>query len=135
MPGTEEHEEYRLAMQRYRRELALALSKFYMNYGIVEWHLPEEAEDEPWHSMPPDDWEIPQAMRLYGIETASDPADRRAQYIQYELILTDADQDMVDQVHTPTMPLTKEEILAALAPFGSDQAVDLSIILRAVRQA
>lgn len=131
LPGTQEYEDYRKAQDRYRMELGAALAEFNLNYGVIDWHLPGEDGETAWHEMPPNGWEVPTAMKLYGIETSQSPAGRRAQFIQYELITTDMDSELVDAVLMPAQPLTKKEILAALDPFGLDERVDPLIILQA----
>lgn len=131
LPSTPEYEAYKEAHQKYRRELGLALERFSYNYGIIEWSWPPEDPapgEHVWVSEPPEDWRLPAILKEYGVEELKGP-DRRAQYILYELLLTDVDTKKVERLLFPTELLTKEDILAALAPFGSSDGVDLSSIL------
>jgi hypothetical protein len=67
LPGSEEHEEYRVAQAKYRRELTVALFDFNTNYSVVEWQLPG---GEEWYQEPPEDWDVPEVMKRYGVPSS-----------------------------------------------------------------
>jgi hypothetical protein len=114
LPGTPEYEQYLHDQRQHRRELAMALQRFCVNYGIVAWHAPgEEAQTQP-----PEGWAIPSILEEYGVENLSGP-DHRAQYLLYEIIMTDEDLTLIEQVIMPEEEVSKEDVVAALAPFVS----------------
>ncbi len=115
LPGTPEHDAYMQAKEAHRREFGLALQRFTITYGVVAWRF---APGEPAQVDPPDGWEIPDTLRDYGVKQLTGP-DYRAQYILYELILTDKDLVKVEMATIPSAPVTQEDVAAAIAPFAS----------------
>jgi hypothetical protein len=125
LPGTPEHDAYMQAKKDHKREFGLALQRFTITYGVVAWR---PAPGEPVQTVPPADWEFPPTLREYGVEPLDGP-DYRAQYILYELVLTDEDLINVEAAILPSPPVTKEDVTAALAPFdlsteGSPSSTD-----------
>jgi len=118
LPGSPEFAEYRNQMREYRKQLTLLTMQFYLNYGIVSWRRP--GDDASWQTQPPEDWELDPVLAMYGEKISNDAAERRYQYITYELLLNDADSDIVEEaVGVKTQPVTKEEVTAATTPFES----------------
>jgi hypothetical protein len=122
LEDTPEFLEYQDSMDQYRIDQSRLMREFEYNYGIVGWKDPEE---EKWHKEPPEDWTVPEGLRRYGVETSKDPTEFRAQYINYELILTDADRVLVESA-IGVGPVSKEDIEAALVPFVSPESTESS---------
>lgn len=112
-----EYVAYQKDMRNFRvRQRAIAIEAD-LNIGVIEWRLPGTDE---FVRMPPDDWKIPAMMSAYGVEPATDAIKRRVQFIKYELIMTENDDDLVMGVIRMSKPVTAEEVEAAAAPFESD---------------
>lgn len=131
LQGSPEYAEYRKEKDAYTQLIAFTMSEFMVNYGVVKWKLPDQQD---FMSEVLDTWELPYVARLYGVLPApDDPAKHRAQYIQFELIQTDADQDSIENVLYSLRALTKKEIIDALSPFSLNDMVDLFTLVKAAR--
>jgi hypothetical protein len=119
LQDTDEFVRYQKEMRQYRKEIGEAIMDFKLNSGVLAWSWDE---GETWHEDVPNDWTLPWGLRKYypgGVP--SDAYDRRALYIRTEIIVSDADDDLVGNIigskpgtgQTNIMP---EEIQAQLDP-------------------
>lgn len=120
LPGTPEWDKYQIDLAEHRLTLRQAVFDFTLQYGIVEWKLPDSVE---WALTPPKDWEVPEIVRRYGLIGPSKYPfdDQRLRFIKYEVVLTSDDADLIDEVLlAETSPTTQEEVRSSLAPFESE---------------
>lgn len=120
LKDTEELTRYEREMREYRRNLGEAIMNFKYNNGVLAWSWDD---GDTWHDNAPDDWDLPWGLRMYMDGVPDDPVERRVLYIRNEVILSDADDDIVSNVvgskpgtgQTTIMP---EEIKAQLDPIA-----------------
>lgn len=121
LPESPEYEEYRIAQQEWERKRTQIFTDFTLDFGIVEWRLPESEE---WTNTPPDGWQLDPVLVRWGlVEAAGEP---RVAYIKSELIVTDADMNLVDSVTNEPAPVTEGEVQQALVPFVSPETKNQS---------
>ena len=66
--------DYQKRQRAYQRDLTHAVQEHQLQFGIVSWKMPDEDE---FHNMPPDGWEVPGYLRArYKIETSDEPFER-----------------------------------------------------------
>jgi hypothetical protein len=116
---TPEWIEYQKSLRRFRkRQNSLALEAD-LNIGIVSWKMPGSDQFE---QMPPAGWKVPAIMTAYGVESATEETKRRVQFIKYELIMTQDDDDAVMGLIRKSKTISDKEIDAAAAPFESGES-------------
>lgn len=124
LPGTEAYEEYRKAVSENRLLVRTAMTSFNLDYGVLRWQYPNS---DDWVEEAPRDWEVPHGglLTTLGVTKITEFNTRRSLYIRFELLIADSDVDRVDRIIYSKQALTKEEILAALVPFDSNDEIDL----------
>jgi len=120
LPESEAHDKYYRELRDYRNRIGEAIMDFKLNYGIVSWSYDG---GESWTDMPPDDWEIPFALKHWGVEMPEDRYEKRVLYIKNELILSDEDDEEISNIigsrpGKGPSTITPEEIQAQLDPIS-----------------
>lgn len=127
MEGTPEFQQWQLDMQEWRRRLNTEVRIVRLGVGVIGWKRPDESE---FGDTPPEDWEVhPFLTARYDIQTSDDRWERKVQFIQFEIIQTEEDQEWIERQVGLTetskqSPIKKEEVDAAMTPFSSKEPQD-----------
>lgn len=124
LPGSEEYEAYREAMDARRQDLSQQISNFNLDYGVVEWQPPDKVGTDTWYITPPTDWKLPGVLIRWGLKQPEGFRERRISYLKCVVVGSDDDQSNMDAVIMQIRPVTKEEVLAALDPSSSVEGTE-----------
>lgn len=112
-----EWHEWNAKNAEYTKQTNIAIAQFMATYGILDYR--KSSTEDKWKRGAPDDWKVPIDMARFGVKDTDDKYVRWAQFIKYELIITVADEEMVDAVTDAQKPVTRKEIDDAMGPFDS----------------
>ena len=109
--------EYARQAQEVERKVEQARSDFLYDYAIEAWSWDDDGN---WLTDAPDGWTFPAVFTRHGIQPS---ANRRVDYIRYELITSNEDVAILFQdALGNTAPITDAEVDAASAGFRPDDA-------------
>lgn len=112
-----EFQAYREKIAELDAQLEALRLDFANDYSIEAWSWDD---GKSWQTEPPDSWQFPETLKRYGFKEG---ANRRADYIRYELLVVNSDMDTVQRDALGlSAPITNMEVDAALGGFrGSVQ--------------
>ncbi len=109
-----EWQAYVKAAEEHKQKARDAEADFTYDYGIEAW----KSGSGEWQTEPPADWICPSILEEYGIRPSKR---RRADYIRYEILLTNEDiSNVLEDVLGKSAPITNQEVDAALGGFRGD---------------
>lgn len=122
-PGSPEWAEYQKQVRLIQLERVRASRALDYDFGVVEWLCPVTSTSLPkkenWETKAPKGWEFPMTLFDHGVIPFGVT---RIDYIAFELLAHPADHDAYMDMTNDAVPLTEQEVEAALQSFPIEVA-------------